>query len=97
MKKQSIIREKLHNAPHNRQHNSKKKAIHSYNDNGNALWGRRTSPKTVRNRYSAFSLVVTMVGFKLMYYVDFIAFMEEPEKTWNDILAKRDAKSAATT
>ena len=24
-----------------------------------------------------------MVGFKLMYYVDFIAFMEEPEKTWN--------------
>ena len=65
--------------------------------NGNALWGRRTSPKTVRNRYSAFSLVVTMVGFKLMYYVDFIAFMEEPEKTWNDILAKRDAKSAATT
>lgn len=58
---------------------------------------RRTSPKTERNRYSAFSLVVTMVGFKLMYYVDFIAFMEEPEKTWNDILAKRDAKSAATT
>ena len=34
---------------------------------------------------------------ELMYYVDFIAFMEEPEKTWNDILAKRDAKSAATT
>lgn len=38
-----------------------------------------------------------MVGFKLMYYVDFIAFMEDPKKTWNDILAKRDAKSAATT
>ena len=38
-----------------------------------------------------------MVGFKLKYYVDFIAFMEEPEKTWNDILAKRDAKRAATT
>lgn len=74
-----------------------KKTIHSYNDNGNALWGRRTSPKTVRNRYGAFSLVVTMVGFKLMYYVDFIAFMEDPKKTWNDILAKRDAKSAATT
>ena len=74
-----------------------KKRIHSHNDYGNALWGRLTSPKTVRNRYSAFSLVVTMVGFKLMYYVDFIAFMEEPEKTWNDILAKRDAKSAATT
>uniref|UniRef100_UPI0040276014 hypothetical protein n=1 Tax=Prevotella sp. TaxID=59823 RepID=UPI0040276014 len=51
----------------------------------------------MRNRYSAFSLVVTMVGFKLKYYVDFIAFMEEPEKTWNDILAKRDAKCAATT
>ncbi len=74
-----------------------KKTLHSHNDNGNALWGRRTSPKTMRNRYSAFSLVVTMVGFKLKYYVDFIAFMEEPEKTWNDILAKRDAKSAATT
>lgn len=38
-----------------------------------------------------------MVGFKLMYYVDFIAFMEDPEKTWNDILAKSAAKSAATT
>lgn len=38
-----------------------------------------------------------MVGFKFMYDVDFIAFMEEPEKTWNDILAKRDAKSAANT
>ena len=24
----------------------------------------------------------------LMYYVDFIAFMENPEKTWNDFLAK---------
>lgn len=74
-----------------------KKTIHSHNDNGNALWGRRTSPKTMRNRYSAFSLVVTMVGFKLKYYVDFIAFMEDPEKTWNDILAKSAAKSAATT
>ena len=32
-----------------------------------------------------------------IYYVNFIAFMEEPEKTWNDILAKSAAKSAATT
>ena len=24
----------------------------------------------------------------LMYYVNFIAFMENPEKTWNDFLAK---------
>lgn len=73
-----------------------KRTTHSHNDNGNALWGRRTSPKTMRNRYIAFSLVVTMVGFKLMYYIDFIAFMEDPAKTWNDIFAKRDAKSAAT-
>ena len=28
-----------------------------------------------------------MVRLMLMYYVDFIAFMENPEKTWNDILA----------
>ena len=27
------------------------------------------------------------------YYVDFIAFMEEPEKTWNDILAKETQKA----
>ncbi len=35
-------------------------------------------------RHCAFSQGVTMVRLMLMYYVDFIAFMENPEKTWND-------------
>ena len=42
-------------------------------------------------RHCAFSQVVTMV--RLMYYVDFIAFMENPEKTWNDFLAKQMQKA----
>jgi len=28
-----------------------------------------------------------------MYYVDFIAFMENPKKTWNDLLAKEIQKA----
>ena len=44
-------------------------------------------------RHCAFSQVVTMVRFMLMYYVDFIAFMENPEKTWNDFLAKEMQKA----
>ncbi len=43
-------------------------------------------------RHCAFSQVVTMVRLMLMYYVDFIAFMENPEKTWNDFLAKEMQK-----
>ena len=39
-------------------------------------------------RNCAFSQVVTMVRLTLMYYIDFIAFMENPDKTWEDILAK---------
>ena len=34
-----------------------------------------------------------MVRLMLMYYVDFIAFMENPEKTWNDFLAKEMQKA----
>lgn len=34
-----------------------------------------------------------MVRLMLVYYVDFIAFMEKPEKTWNDILAKKMQKA----
>ena len=34
-------------------------------------------------RYCAFSQVVTMVRLTLMYYIDFVAFMENPDKTWN--------------
>ena len=44
-------------------------------------------------RHCAFSLVVTMVRLMLMYYVDFIAIMENPEKTWNDFLAKEMQKA----
>ena len=33
-----------------------------------------------------------MVRLTLMYYIDFIAFMENPDKTWEDILAKGDKK-----
>ena len=31
-------------------------------------------------RYRAFSQIVTMALIMLMYYIDFIAFMENPEK-----------------
>lgn len=44
-------------------------------------------------RHCAFSHVVTMVQLMLMYYVDFIAFMENPDKTWNNILAKEELKA----
>ena len=44
-------------------------------------------------RHCAFSQVVTMVRLMLIYYVDFIAFMENPEKTWNDFLAKEMQKA----
>lgn len=44
-------------------------------------------------RRCAFSQVVTMVRLMLMYYVDFIAFMENPARTWNDFLAKEIQKA----
>lgn len=44
-------------------------------------------------RNCAFSQVVTMVRLTLMYYIDFIRFMEKPDKTWNDILAKEKQKA----
>ena len=28
-----------------------------------------------------------------MYYIDFVAFMENPDKTWNNILAKEALKA----
>ena len=34
-----------------------------------------------------------MVRLMLMYYVDFIAFRENPDKTWNNILAKEEQKA----
>ena len=44
-------------------------------------------------RHCAYSQVVTMVRLMLMYYVDLIAFMENPEKTWNEFLAKEEQKA----
>ena len=44
-------------------------------------------------RRCAFSQVVTMVRLTLMYYIDFVAFMENPDKTWNNILAKEGQKA----
>ena len=29
----------------------------------------------------------------MRYYINFIAFMEEPDKTWNDMLDKKAEKS----
>ena len=44
-------------------------------------------------RSCAFSQVVTMVRLTLMYYIDFVAFMENPDKTWNNILTKQEQKA----
>ena len=43
-------------------------------------------------RNCAFSQVVTMIRLTLMYYIDFISFMENPDKTWNNILAREVQK-----
>lgn len=45
-------------------------------------------------RRCAFSQVVTMARHLLMYYIDFVTFMEHPDKTWNDIQARRKASEA---
>ena len=39
-------------------------------------------------RHCSFSNLVTMARLMLMYYVDFIAFIEKPEKDWEYILQK---------
>ena len=44
-------------------------------------------------KHCAFSQLVTMVRLMLMYYVDIIAFMENPEKTWNEIHEKEMQKA----
>ncbi len=31
-----------------------------------------------------------MLRLTLMYYLDFVAFMENPDKTWNNIIANDD-------
>ena len=44
-------------------------------------------------RKCAFSQVVTMIHLTLMYDINFISFMENPGKTWDDIL-ERDVQKA---
>ena len=44
-------------------------------------------------RSCASSQIVTMVRLTLMYYIDFVAFMENPDKTWNNILVKEGQKA----
>jgi len=44
-------------------------------------------------RNCAFSQVVTMLRLTLMYYINFIAFMEEPDKNWNDMPDKKAEKA----
>ena len=34
-----------------------------------------------------------MVCLTLMYYIDLVAFMENPDKTWDDILARQTQKT----
>lgn len=43
-------------------------------------------------RNCAFSQVVTMIRLTLMYYINFIRFMENPDRTWDDLLAKETQK-----
>ncbi|MDD4395316.1 MAG: IS4 family transposase, partial [Bacteroidales bacterium] len=44
-------------------------------------------------KHCAFSQIVTMVRLTLMYYINFIAFMEDPDKTWKDIRIKENQNS----
>jgi IS4 transposase len=44
-------------------------------------------------RNCAFSQVVTMIRLMLMYYINFISFMENPDKTWDDILERNVQKA----
>lgn len=44
-------------------------------------------------RNCAFSQVVTMIRLTLMYYTDFIQFMENPDRTWDNLLAKETQKA----
>jgi hypothetical protein len=39
-------------------------------------------------KHCAFSQIVAMVRLTLMYYIDFVSFMEAPDKIWDDVQAK---------
>ena len=44
-------------------------------------------------RHCAFSQIVAMVRLTLMYYIDFISFMENPDKAWLEITGKENQKA----
>ena len=44
-------------------------------------------------RKCAFSQVVTMIRLTLMYDINFISFMENPDKTWEDMLEREVQKA----
>jgi len=44
-------------------------------------------------RYCAFSQIVTMLRTALMYYIDFIAFMENPGETWSVVSQSQNKES----
>ena len=46
-------------------------------------------------RYCAFSQIVTMLRISLMYYIDFIAFMENPGETWSMLQSQNKDKPPA--
>ena len=44
-------------------------------------------------RHCAFSQIVTMVRLTLMYYINFVEFMEKPERTWLEVMAEKHSKA----
>ncbi len=44
-------------------------------------------------RHCAFSQIVTMARLTLMYYIDFVSFMENPDKAWIEIKEKENQKA----
>ena len=44
-------------------------------------------------RHCAFSQIVTMVRLTLMYYINFVEFMENPERTWLEVMAEKHLKA----
>ena len=44
-------------------------------------------------RHCAFSQIVTMVRLTLMYYINFVEFMENPERTWLEVMAEKHSKA----
>lgn len=45
-------------------------------------------------RHCAFSQIVAMVRLTLMYYIDFVSFLEAPDKIWDDVQAKSNPNAS---